>query len=282
MNNSSLYIFLLAVLSVICFTVSAASVHSEDGAASNVPTYYPGDGISVRFTDDNPFIFLWPERWSGQSALSFVLVAVNDGQTAAEAIVSNEALYREDGITTYYVHYPLNRQPLENGEYAWQVKNANGTVLLTTSFRIDSLREDPYQVYQRKTLCMYPKEKQEGGYHVAYDKIIRLHFTEPYEVRPSQRLRFCIYDSHRNIVLRTDEEGNVVEYAATSIISPVIKTGENWVQLDVEGNCVFYEDHLHNYADDYYLEVWDSKGEKGFLRFRCMYSIPFVAIDSGE
>lgn len=282
MEKSKRYRISLVVLSIICITSLAVTANAKNPPPAKVPSYYPGDGISVKFEEESPFAFLWPERWSKRSALSFVLVVKNENQTAEEAISNNRPLYQEHNITSYYVLYPFDRQPLENGEYAWQVTDERGHVLLTTNFWIDSVPSEPYELFLLETLCMHPKEKQDGSYQVAYDKYLYIHTTEPYEVAATQKLRFCIYDSHRNIILRTDEEGIVVEYAAAPITSPSIQTGENWLRFNVGANCCFYEDDTHSCKDDYYLEVWDGRGEKRFLRFRCMRSMPQIVPGGGD
>ena len=249
--------------------------------SSKTPAYFPGDGVCVVYNPDVFFTFLWPEKWSEKSDLSFVLVAMEDGQTAEDAVLINSPLFKKEGIQSYYVHYPLDAPPLEYGEYAWQVKNANGKVLLTTQFRVGSEKSSGYEIPVPDNVWMYLKEKQDGSYHLAFDMALYIHYTEPYEVSTNQKLRFCIYDSHRNVVLRTNDEGLVVEPAGYSMTTPTIRTGENWLRFSV-GLCSYYDDATHDYPDDYYLEVWDSKGEKSFMRFRCVHSMPRVVPTTKE
>lgn len=206
---------------------------------------------------------------------------MDDGQTAEEAVSKNIPLYKEESIQSYYVQYPWDAPPLEFGEYAWQVKNANGKVLLTTQFRVGSVNNSKYEITTPDNVWMYLKEKPDGSYHIAYDRMLYIHYAEPYEVNTDQRLRFCIYDSHRNIVLRTNDDGLVVEPAGYLMTPPTIKTGENWLRLSV-GLCSYYDDATHDYPDDYYLEVWDGKGEKSFLRFRCVHSMPRLVPTTNE
>ena len=257
------------------------NLRTNASLSSKTPTYFPGDGVCVVYHPDERFTFLWPEKWSEKSDLSFVLVAIGNGQTAEEAILSNIPLFKEDVVQTYYVHYPWGSPPLEHGEYAWQVKNSNGKVLLTTQFRVGSVNTSRYEIETPDNVWMYLKEKQDGSYHIAYDRILYIHYTEPYEVTSIQKLRFCIYDSHRNIVLRTNDDGLVVEPAGYLMSLPTIKTGENWLRLSV-GLCSYYDDATHDYPDDYYLEVWDGKGEKSFLRFRCVHSMPRLVQTTNE
>ena len=250
--------------------------------SSKTPAYFPGDGVCVVYHPEEFFTFLWPEKWSEKSNLSFVLVTMDDGQTAEEAVSKNIPLYKEEGIQSYYVQYPWDAPPLESGEYAWQVKNANGKVLLTTQFCVGSVNTSRYEIAIPDNVWMYLKEKPDGSYHTAYDRVLYIHYTEPYEVSADQKLRFCVYDSHRNIVLRTNDTGSVVEYALIQITSPTIQTGENWLKISVGQNCFYYDESMHDYPDDYYLEVWDGKGEKNFLRFRCVHSTPRLVPTTNE
>lgn len=279
LKRTLLIVSLLLALGLTAFAFSG-DLHPNGLLLSKTPAYFPGDGVCVVYHPDERFTFLWPEKWSENSDLSFVLVAIGNGQTAEEAILSNTPLFKEDVVQTYYVHYPWGAPPLEHGEYAWQVKNS-GKVLLTTRFRIGDVKSSEYDVQKPANSWMYLKEKPDGSYHIAYDKVLYIHYTEPYEVSSDQMLRFCIYDSHRNIVLRTNDDGLVVEPAGYLMYPPTIKTGENWLRLSV-GLCSYYDDATHNYPDDYYLEVWDGKGERSFLRFRCVHSMPRLVQTTNE
>lgn len=273
MNKITLITINLLLLSGLVSKATNPCDWQRGVSASKTPSYFPGDGATVTFDPNDFFTFLWPEKWPAKSSLSFVLVAVNKGQTVEEALSDNKPIVQENDIKSYYVQYPCDAPPLEFGEYAWQIKNADGKTLLTTHFFIGEENSSGYEIYTPQNVWMYTKERQDGSYHIAYDRVLRIHYTEPYEVNADQKLRFCIYDSHRNIVLRTDDEGHIVEPAGYSMTSPTIQTGENWLSFTV-GLCSYYDSYSHDYPDDYYLEVWDSKGEKSFLRFRCVHSIP--------
>ena len=273
MNKISLFTINLLLLSGLVSKATNPCDWQGGVNVSKTPSYFPGDGVTVTFDPDAFFTFLWPEKWSAKSSLSFVLVAVNKGQTAEEALLENTPIVQEKYIRSYYIQYPCDAPPLEFGEYAWQIKNADGKTLLTTHFAIGEENSSGYEIYALQNAWMYTKEQLDGSYHIAYDRVLRIHYTEPYEVSADQKLRFCIYDSHRNIVLRTNDEGYIVEPAGYSMTSPTIQTGENWLSFSV-GLCSYYDSFSHDYPDDYYLEVWDSKGEKSFLRFRCVHSMP--------
>ena len=116
---------------------------------------------------------------------------------------------------------------------------------------------------------MYVQEKLDGTCHVAYNDILRIHYEEPYAVSNIQRLRFRILDKYRNVLLETNEQGVVQNTSCSSTLSPIIKTGENWLTINL--TCL-------NLVEDYYyyLEVWNGKGEISYLRFVCLpYNQPY-------
>jgi hypothetical protein len=113
---------------------------------------------------------------------------------------------------------------------------------------------------------MYVQERMDGTCHAVYDSVLRIHYEEPYTVSNHQRLRFKVYDKYRNVVVQTDNAGNITDSICGAITqSPIIRTGENWLEIN------FWCFNL-NEGDYYYLEVWNGKGEKGFLRFKVMPS----------
>lgn len=109
---------------------------------------------------------------------------------------------------------------------------------------------------------MYMQERMDGTCHAVYDSILRIHYEEPYAVSNTQRLRFKVYDKYRNTVVQTDNAGNITDSVCQTMNpSPVITTGENW--LTVSLRCLNLTE-----GEYYYLEVWNGKGEKGYLRFK--------------
>lgn len=112
--------------------------------------------------------------------------------------------------------------------------------------------------------CMYVQERMDGTFHEVYDSVLRIHFDEPYAVSNHQRLRFKVYDKYRNVIVQTDNAGNITDSICGAITqSPIITTGENWLEIN------FWCFNLDE-GEYYYLEVWNGKGEKGFLRFKVM------------
>lgn len=111
---------------------------------------------------------------------------------------------------------------------------------------------------------MYVQEKLDGTCHVAYNDVLRIHYEEPYAVSNHQRLRFRIYDQHRNLLVGTDEAGVIDNANCADTLSPMIKTGENWLTINLSCLNTIEDDH------HYYLEVWNGKGEISYLRFVCL------------
>ena len=126
---------------------------------------------------------------------------------------------------------------------------------------MDSLPDPKDDIIPVENIWMYLKEKMDGSYQITYSKQVLIHYTEPYVVADTQRLRFRIYDDLRNVVLGTNDAGTMVDYTYP-VQSPLIQTGENWLTIVLGANC--------EYDRYYYLEAWDSKGERSYLRFKCV------------
>ena len=260
------------IVSIILLGIAAKAfpynLPSNEPQRPRTPSYFPGDGACVVFHPGECFAFLWPEGWANRSDLSFVLVAVNEGQRAEDAVLNNTPILQKEGIQTYYLLYPFDAPPLEYGNYAWQIKNSNDNVLLTTGFQIGSENLSGYEVSVPERVWMYTKEKTDGGCHIAFDRSLCIHVYEPYSVVDTQKLRFCVYDSRWQILLKTSESGVITVPTQSLSTSPYIKTGENWLTISLDNTFVYY--------DYYYLEVWDGKGEKSYLRFKCAPSNPRI------
>ena len=113
---------------------------------------------------------------------------------------------------------------------------------------------------------MYVQERMDGTFYEVYDSVLRIHYNEPYTVSNHQRLRFKVYDKYRNVIAQTDNAGNITNSACDAMTpSPSIKTGENWLTINL--GCFNL-----NEGEYYYMEVWNGKGEKGYLRFKVMPS----------
>lgn len=126
---------------------------------------------------------------------------------------------------------------------------------------VDSLPAPKDDIFSFENFWMYLKEKLDGSYQLCFNRQLLIHYMEPYAVANTQRLRFRVYDNHHNVVLGTDNDGTMAYYTYP-VQSPLIQTGENWLTIVLGANC--------EYDRYYYLEVWDSKGEHSYLRFKCV------------
>lgn len=149
---------------------------------------------------------------------------------------------------------------------AGNVSICSGKGLPVCLSRDDSIPRSRDGIITPDMAYMYVQEKMDGTCHAVYDNVLRIHYEEPYAVSNSQRLRFKVYDKYRNVVIQTDDAGNITDSICGAITqSPVITTGENWLEIN------FWCFNLYE-GEYYYLEVWNGKGEKGFLRFKVMPS----------
>lgn len=131
----------------------------------------------------------------------------------------------------------------------------------------DSIPKDRAGTISTSKSYMYVQEKMDGSCHLVQNWKLRIYYVEPYAVTSHQRLRYRIYDSHRNLLVKTNEAGVIDNAVCADTLSPRIKTGENWLTIDLSCPGVF---DIYNY---YYLEVWNGKGEVSYLRFICMPSL---------
>lgn len=155
-------------------------------------------------------------------------------------------------ITASFIPYGFGMRSCSDLFVAWQV--------------VDTGTRQIEGIVTPKMEYMYVQERMDGTCHAVYDSILRIHYDEPYAVSNSQRLRFKVYDKYRNMVIQTDNAGNITDGVCGAITqSPVITTGENWLTVNL--GCFNL-----NEGEYYYLEVWNGKGEKGFLRFKVMPS----------
>lgn len=150
---------------------------------------------------------------------------------------------------------------------AGNVSICSGKDLPVCFSRADSIPRSRDGIITPDMAYMYVQEKLDGTCHVVYNHKLKIHYEEPYSVSDTQRLRFCIYDKNRNVLVRTNEAGLIDNASCVDTLSPKIKTGENWLTIELLCPSLFEE---YNY---YYLEVWNGKGETSYLRFKCLPSL---------
>lgn len=123
------YIYLLTILS--CFVASHAQTSSLPIILS-IP--FDQDTIEEKEPD-----FVWQTNLNSiqndpRLQQQIVVVKLEDTQTKSEAIVQNEPIFINTGLTTTSIKYSSSRYELEDGAtYAWQVNILNSGVLVQSS-----------------------------------------------------------------------------------------------------------------------------------------------------
>ena len=230
-------------------------------ATSKTYVYNPHDYRLLAELDENNFATFYNYDEEG------VLVQVKkETERGIMTVKTTRQHYRVRPTQAGIPQNTLETPAFEEGNYSRPNSNDNDSVLSTADSQTGSATIFGSGIPNAYNVWMYTREKMDGSYYIALDNVLRLHVYEPYAVGASQRLRFCVYDSERRIVVKTGENGNVIVPDESTIQSPQITTGENWVTLNLGNSCTYYH--------DYYLEVWNSKGEKSFLRFRSTPSNP--------
>lgn len=238
---------------------------------------FPPNGYKVSFDPAEPVMFIWTDSLRDHIPYRFVLVQMKDGQKPEEAIKYNTPVFQVNEVRNYYVYYPENLPWFKNStSYAWQVTSLKDGSMVTGDFYYVESNQKYYYTLRYYNRFAELKEKLDGSYQIAFDKLIRIHYTELYQVSPNQGLRFRILDKDRRILVQTDEEGKIIN--ATNIPAVPIRRRENWVTVNL--NQV--PDNIIDYGPFYYLEVWNEKGEYYFLRFQCDYSQPFYTYQVSE
>ena len=104
------------------------------------------------------------------------------------------------------------------------------------------------------------KESLDGGYQRVVDKVLWFHYTKLYTEGSQDKLRFRITDMYGNIIVETDQSGNI---PSTALVAPVfLPYRENYVYINLTA-CPDVEENAF-----YLLTVWNEKNEHYFLRFR--------------
>lgn len=111
------------------------------------------------------------------------------------------------------------------------------------------------------------KEKLDGGYQYAVDKVLWIHYKELYRPFAQQGLHFKVYGKNHELLVNTDPDGTVLTGNAPAV--PIVM-GENYLQLNLSGAI-----RSRTWEMEYYiLEVVNMKGESSYLRFRWVESNP--------
>ena len=225
-------------------------------------------------TQDEYFTFVWSDSSLLFAPYRLEIVEIIDTQTRQQALDSNPPVYVKEGIDYFYYNYPWNAPELELGKrYAFSVTGFDGTRIIrpTSGFELVPLIISPFFLPRMPNQYVLLQEVLDGSFHIAYDKRLWIKYREDYEVSPSQNLRYAVYDSRRQVMVETDDSG----IPNTGLVNTVpIRYGENYLVINLE-TCSGIE--MLKY---YYLEVWNEKGRRWYLRFIFDYSIivPIVPI----
>ena len=136
-------------------------------------------------------------------------------------------------------------------------------LLLIMELSVWGVYAQPEEQLRKHNHYMCLKESLDGGYQMAYDKQVWLHYEEPYSVTDTQGLRFRVYDDDHAVVVETDEVGIPTNPNCPCV---PIEYGDNWLEVDLSA--------VTEYGRYYTMEVWNGKGEKQYLRFKCSSSRP--------
>lgn len=259
------------IIGLLCFFLGSLLLHAANTETldKELKIAFPPNGHKLSFDPGQPLMFVWTDSLRDHTPYNFILVEMKSGQSVEEALKLNTPLSQIKEINNYYTYYPWNAPWFKNNvQYAWQVTSLKDGSRVTASFYFTQSAPQYQYILKYNNRFAELKEKLDGSYQMAFDKYLMIHYTELYQVSPEQGLRFRILDKNRQILVQTDDNGNIINN--TTIPKVPIRRRENWVTINL--NQV--SNDMMDYGPFYYLEVWNGKGEYHFLRFRCDYSLP--------
>jgi hypothetical protein len=228
---------------------------SENNSFLNL--VFPNDNDTIEtttplltWTHSEPFTVLTP----GES-FRIVLVKMNAGQNAEEAVLSNQPLFIMSNIFRHDVQYPFDAPQLKEGEsYGWQVQKmaagGQGIIVKTESWKFTVKGAAP--VAENKYAVL--KKKPDGGFYTAANNKLYFRFEEDY--RGSQ-LSCIIYDEKHQAI--NPEPENEQQKAQNQNAVQVKSNGYNRFEIDLEV--------MRLKTGFYYLEVRNEKNELFVLKF---------------
>jgi len=202
----------------------------------------------------NP-ILTWgpPSPLTGSIAITYklVLVKINTGQSAAEAIIRNYPLFELSGIQTTSLFYPFTSPKLEiNQPYAWKIYAYAGATEIAQT-EIWTFQLNPVSAETDSSINSYAilKKIPDGSYYLCKSGKVWFKFTEDYT--PSS-FKIHIYDSKGNDVL-----------TSCNTLYKKLK-GDNLFVLDLN-SCALKENRI------YLLEAINEKNEVFKLSIKMKY-----------
>eukprot|EP01041_Mallomonas_annulata_P025494 gene25494-46538_t len=198
--------------------------------------------------------------YSGSITYDLKIVEILSGQNSTQAILSNPSFFSTTGLPVTFYQYGGADPVIRTGQpYAWQVTAHLGSVTAQSQvWEFSYSSGQPVFLYP-PNLFTPVKEVLDGSYHLAKDKMLKIKYTEEYEVG-SGYLIYNIYDKS-GIKIRS----SLPPMASSSV---AIKKGDNYITLSLSSSGL----NLTSTTDFYLLEVMNNKNEKWYLRFKIMVS----------
>ena len=216
----------------------------------------PDNEVLDNFTPTLTWTPAFSSSYTGQITYDIKLVEqLKPGQSVEQSILSNPTFYEARNISDTYLPYPPSAPLLENEHtYVWQV-----TAHLGESRPQSQVWSFSYSSNQQRRSGSEPTqfspvlEKLDASYAVANDGVLKIKYTEEYEVPQNSFLLYEVYDKY----------GHKIRMSLPPVNSPSapIKKGDNYVTLDLTTGSTMSIDQF------YTITVMNHKNEKWYLRF---------------
>ncbi|HXP52337.1 MAG TPA: hypothetical protein VN922_20450 [Bacteroidia bacterium] len=201
----------------------------------------------------DPFNTLGPGEY-----YRMLLVPVNEGQTADEAITVNTPIYFKNNLEENQVQYPFDAPTLEPGKhYGWQVQLISNDVIANKTEAWEFIEYIHIPLKDNKYAVM--KTSLDGGFYVAANNRIFFRFDETYAT--SNAVECVIFDSQMKPV-----KSRALDDAANS------ENADGKIALKQQGYNQ-YEVDLNNMnvkSGFYYLQVKNAKGQVFILKLQVL------------
>jgi len=225
---------------------------------------WPEDGDTL--PDPYPVLTWTPaysSAYSGQILYQINMVAMLPGQTKEQAILSNPLFYTQRDLPATFLPYTAPYPELnENDTYAWQVTAHLGNVTANSQvWQFTFGPGTPLPSSYPPSLYAPLREKLDAGFHLAKNKILRIKYTEEYELPTQAYLLYNVYDEYGNKIRSSVPP-------SLNFVSASIKKGDNYITLSLGNSGLNLE--VNKY---YILEVMNYKNEKSYLRFKILMDI---------
>ena len=223
------------------------------------------------YNNEHPLVFAWSDTLSAYDSYTFKIFSLNQGQSISDALNQNRPIYTQSHIEPDYFVYPWNAPKLQRGNYVVALYSSTliASDVVEIGYAVDLPIPPHILIPLAENYYATLKESLDGGYQIAYDKILLFHYTRLYSDASSQLL-FRITDMYGNILVETDSLGNIPSmYVVQSVPLP---HRENYISVNLT-SCPGIEMRAF-----YLLTVWNEKKEHYFLRFQCMQKLSIAPL----